>query len=139
MKIEGGRGVAQSGATRRPASAATPGFAPAAEEGPQRVAAPSAAAPLTPLDAIMALQAEGEPGQRRARQARRGRDALDALDRLMQGILTGAAPAGLKAELEALGRGAEATGDQRLDDVLAEIDIRVAVELAKLEAIPGRV
>ena len=138
MKIEGGRGVAQSGAARKP-NAAAPGFAPALDTGPQRIAAPTPATPVTPLDAIMALQAEGDPDQRRAKQARRGRAALDALDRLMQGMVLGGAPARLKGELEALQRGAEATGDSGLDAILAEIDIRVAVELAKLEAIPGRV
>jgi len=136
MKIESGRGIAPSSTTRKAGAAAAPGFAPAAE-GPQRTAATSAASAVTSLDAILALQAEDDPARRRARQSRRGRDALDALEQLEHGLVLGRAPGGLKAQLENLRRAAEPTGEEGLDDVLREIDIRLAVELAKLERLSG--
>lgn len=133
MKIESGRNVSSAGGSRKAGPAAAPGFAPAVD-GPQRTSAASSAGPVTSLDALMALQADAEaPGQRRARQTRRGRDALDTLDKLMRGLALGAAPGGLVAEMKHLRRNAEATGDEGLDAVLTEIDIRLEVELAKLE------
>lgn len=139
MKIESGRGVTPSGGARRTGgSNGASGFS-VAVDGPQRTTAASAASAVTPLDAILALQAEDSPTARRARQARRGRAALDALEQLEQGLLLGRAPGGLAGELQRLHAGAEMTGDEGLDGVLREIDTRLAVELAKLERVRGRV
>lgn len=138
MKIESGRPVAPSGAARAPAAAApAPGFAPALD-APQRTTAAAGIAPVASLDVLLALQADEPPAQRRARQARRGRDALDALERLEQGLLLGLAPAALHSEIERLQGGREMTGDSGLDAVLDEIDIRLAVEAAKLDRHLGR-
>ena len=133
MKIESGRPVSAAGGTKKSAgTAAAPGFSPQID-GPQKAAATAPAAPLTALDALIALQTDEPPARRRARQAKRGADALDALEKLEEGLLSGRAPAALKGELERLSRAAEPTGEPGLDDVLHEIDIRLAVELAKLE------
>lgn len=132
MKIESGRPVTSASGAKRAGGAAAPGFAPAAD-APQRAAATAATQALTPLDALLALQGVDDPAGRRARQARRGQAALDALEELGQGLLLGRAPGALKGQLEALRREAEPTGEPELDAVLLEIDIRVAVELAKLE------
>jgi hypothetical protein len=133
MKIENGRPVSAAGGAKKAAgTTAAPGFAPQID-GPQRAAATAPTAPLTALDALIALQTDEAPTHRRKRQTKRGTDALDALERLEQGLLLGRAPGALKAELERLSRGAELTGEPGLDDVLHEIDIRLAVELAKLE------
>lgn len=134
MKIESGRRVSPSSAPRRAAAAS--GFAPDLEP-PQRAAAAASVGAVTPLDAIVALQTEEPLAHRRARQLRRGRDALDALERLEQGLLVGRAPAALRAELESLRAGAALTGEAGLDHVLREIDIRLAVEAAKLERLLG--
>jgi Class II flagellar assembly regulator len=59
--------------------------------------------------------------------------ALDALDELKLGLLAGSpdqgAPLRLKSAATDLKDG---SGDEKLDSVLAEIDLRVAVELAKV-------
>lgn len=137
MKIESGRGVA-SGAGARRAAAAAPGFAPAID-APQAAAATTPATAIASLDALLALQAAPDPAGRRQRQVRRGGAALDALDDLMRGLALGAAPASVRGQLLSLRGEAEATGDAALDAVLMEIDIRVEVELAKLEKETGRV
>lgn len=135
MKIEGGRPVTgASGAKKSGGAAAAPGFSPSVE-APQSTAATARTSSLTALDALIALQTDEPPARRRARQAKRGSDALDALESLEQGLVTGRAPGGLKAELERLSRGVELTGEPGLDDVLREIDTRLAVELAKLERV----
>lgn len=137
MKIEPGRSVGPTSTAKKAGGTAAPGFAPAMD-APQRATAAPPANAVTPLDAILALQADESPAQRRARQTRRGQEALDALEELEQGLLLGRAPGALRARLEALQRRAEATGDERLDAVLHEIDIRLAVEAAKLDRISGK-
>lgn len=132
MKIESGRSVTASSTTRKASGAAAPGFAPALDQ-PQRTSAATAAHAPHSLDAILALQAEGLNPERRARQVRRGKAALDALEALERAMAEGVAPSALRSELESLRRASETTGEAGLDDVLLEIDIRVAVELAKLE------
>lgn len=135
MKIDGVRGVGSAQPGGRTAPAAAPGFAPATG-GPERTSAATAIAPTPALDAVLALQGGAQPDKRQ-RQARRGKRLLDALDRLAQGLLEGAAPASLRAELQSLKGQGQATGDPALDEILLEIDTRAAVELAKLEALPA--
>lgn len=137
MKIESGRNISASVSPKRAGSAVAPGFTPAADAS-ARTAGASSASAVTPLDAILALQADGDPGQRRWRQARRGRDVLDALEKLLRGLALGVAAPGVMAELAALRRRAEPTGEPGLDGVLLEIDTRLEVELAKLEVAMGR-
>lgn len=132
MKIEGGRPVGSTSSAKSAGKAAAPGFT-VASDGPSKTAATAPSGAVTALDAILALQTDEPPAQRRARQAKRGRQALDALEKLERGLVMGRAPGALKAELESLQHGRETTGEAGLDAVLDEIDIRVAVELAKLE------
>jgi hypothetical protein len=85
------------------------------------------------IDALMALQGFEEPGERRRRAVKRGSTALDALDALKLGLLSGTLDAGALARLKSVAAGlAEQTGDPGLDTVLAEIELRVGVELAKI-------
>ena len=85
------------------------------------------------IETLLALQGVDEPGERRRKAVKRGRGALDALDALKLGLLSGtldtAALARLKTAAAAL---SEPTGDTGLDTVLAEIELRVEVELAKI-------
>jgi hypothetical protein len=86
-----------------------------------------------PLDTLLAVQAQDQAGDRRRRQARRGHDLLDGLDRLKAALLGGRVPL---IELERLKTmltsRREVTDDPKLDDVLAHVELRAAVELAKL-------
>ena len=85
------------------------------------------------IDALLALQGVEEPGERRRKAVKRGRTALDALDALKLGLLSGTFDTGALARLKsvtaALG---EPSGDPTLDAVLAEIELRAQVELAKI-------
>lgn len=85
------------------------------------------------LDGLLALQAEEDTQDRRRRQARRGNDLLDGLDRLKAALLAGRVPLGDLDRLKSmLAARASASGDPQLDEVLAHIELRLAVELAKL-------
>ena len=97
-------------------------------------AAPSAPVDLGGIDALLLLQGEDGVGERRKRQARRGRDLLDALDKLKAAFLTGRVqPSDLKKLRSTLALRREETGDSGLDEVLAHIELRAEVELAKLQ------
>jgi len=86
------------------------------------------------LDAMLALQAVEDPQGRRRRAVRRGQRLLDALDDLKIGMLDGHVSASDLQRLASLAQDSgEAVDDPGLKDVLAEIDLRAAVELAKLE------
>lgn len=87
-----------------------------------------------PLDTLIALQADEEPGERKRRQAKRGHDLLDGLDRLKAALLSGRVQLSELERLKAmLSARRETTDDPRLDEVLAHIELRAAVELAKLQ------
>jgi hypothetical protein len=106
-------------------------------EGPsaRATASPATAAPI---GSMLALQEESQTGDRRRRAARRGHDLLDALDRLKAALLNGSVPIGdLKALAARLSERADLTGDPRLDEVIAHIELRAKVELAKLQAKNG--
>lgn len=85
------------------------------------------------IDALIALQGFEEPGERRRRAVKRGRAALDALDALKLALLSGTLDTAALARLKsAAGDLAERTGEPELDTVLAEIELRAEVELAKI-------
>jgi len=84
------------------------------------------------IDALIALQGIEDPTERRRRAVKHGRRALDALDELKLGLLSGSLDQGTLLRLKAVaGDLKDSSGDDRLDQVLREIDLRVAVELAK--------
>lgn len=97
-------------------------------------AAAAGLAPLTSLGAVLALQEVDDPlaGRRRARE--RGDRLLDTLEEVRLALLDGRLPA---AKLQALRQLATAqrgrADDPKLEAVLDEIELRTAVELAKLE------
>ncbi|WP_332692360.1 flagellar assembly protein FliX [Bosea sp. (in: a-proteobacteria)] len=85
------------------------------------------------LDGLLLVQAEEDGQERRRRQARRGHDLLDGLDRLKAALLSGRVQIAELERLKAmLSVRRENTDDPRLDEVLAHIELRAAVELAKL-------
>jgi hypothetical protein len=101
--------------------------------------APKSAAPAASLrtiggiDALLALQGQDDPAERRRRAIKRGRVALDALDELKVEVLSGTlGPSTLQRLKSATAELRDASGDHGLDSVLAEIELRVAVEIAKM-------
>jgi len=91
-------------------------------------------APLTSLGAVLAVQAVDDPlgGRRRARE--RGDRLLDALEDLRLALIEGRLPAKKLAALQHLVSDQRGRADDpRLEAVLGEIELRAAVELAKLE------
>ena len=84
------------------------------------------------IDALLALQGVEDSTERRRRAVKRGRGALDALDELKLALLAGSLDGGALARLTAMvGDVDDGSGDPALDTVLAEIRLRVEVEVAK--------
>lgn len=82
----------------------------------------------------MALQGVETATERRRRAVRRGRGLLDRLDALRLAVLAGEAGDGVVASLARAATDARPDQDlPALDAVLDQIDLRVAVELAKAE------
>jgi hypothetical protein len=111
---------------------------------PQGEGAPTTA-PASPLriaggiDALIALQGVDDPAERRRRSVSRGRHALDVLEELKLGVLSGALDTASLNRLKAAAVGLnEPSGDRTLDGVLAEIELRVEVELAKMDTKNGK-
>ena len=90
-------------------------------------------AALGPVDALLALQEVIEPGGGRGQAGQRGRDLLDQLEDLQLALLAGRLPLDRLERLHVLlAEKAAISEDPRLAGVIEEIELRAAVELAKL-------
>ncbi len=122
----------------RPGRGRAASFAPATRSdsaaGPTRASGP---APLTSLAGVLAAQqveAVEDVAERRRRALRRAERLLDLLDELRRGLLEGRLSAGLGVRLQAVLQEARAAvEDPKLEAVLQEVELRAAVEAAKLE------
>jgi len=122
--------VVTTPAMARPAPSGT--FSLRGADAPQATSAAVALRTLGGIDALIALQGVEDPVERRRRAVKHGRRALDALDELKLGLLVGTLDQAAMLRLKSVAVELhQASGDERLDQVLAEIDLRVAVELAK--------
>jgi len=101
---------------------------------PQAQSATVALRTVGGIDALIALQGVEDPVERRRRAVKHGRRALDALDELKLSLLAGSIDRATMLRLKSVtGDLKDSSGDDKLDQVLAEIDLRVEVELAKAE------
>ena len=133
MRIQGPTGATTFAAPNAPRRASDGSFAP--QEAADSRAPVSATAPRTVggIDALIALQGVEDPLERRRGAVKRGRRALDALDELKLGLLDGTlSQATLNKLHAAAGFAGDASGDPGLDALLDEIELRVAVEIAKM-------
>ena len=131
MRVYSGSGISgatASGRLRRTggASFSLPTSSAAKSPTPVNISA------LTNLNALIALQEVDDAPERRRRAAQRGRSLLASLDQLKAAMLAG------KVSAQALHRIAEQlrqrtpSADPHLDEILAHIELRAEVELAKL-------
>lgn len=86
------------------------------------------------VEALLALQDVGGPLERKRRAVRRAGRILDVLDDIKVGLLEGELSG---ADLDRLRRAIrderDQTEDPKLEAVLDDIELRAAVEMAKLE------
>jgi Class II flagellar assembly regulator len=132
MRIYGPNGVSTA-PTTAPKRTSSGNFSLDIGQESRPVSGTAAPRSIGGLETLMALQAFEEPTERRRRAIKRGRAALDALDALKLGLLSGSLDASALARLKsAAAELGERSGEPGLDSVLAEIELRVEVELAKI-------
>jgi hypothetical protein len=135
MRIYGSNGTAVATApssARRPAGGT---FSVGGQEAPRNAPAASSLRSISTLDTLIALQGVDNNDfnkERKKRAVTKGRNALDVLDQLKLGLIDGSIDQGTLARLKVASEGLnEGSGDAGLDAIMGEIDLRVAVELAK--------
>jgi len=139
MRVYGPNGLGAAAQATPMRRAVTGGFSVGSDNMAR--AATSATAPrvIGGIDTLLALQGLEDPAERRRRGVGRGRSALDALDVLKLGLLGGTLSTATLANLKSTVAGlSEGTGEPELDHLLAEIGLRVEVELAKIGMPPGQ-
>ncbi|HTI87222.1 MAG TPA: flagellar assembly protein FliX [Alphaproteobacteria bacterium] len=93
----------------------------------------SMTAPMTGVDALLSLQ-EVKGDERRKAMRRRAEDILGELDELRHGLLIGALSRSQLTRLKTMiGARRAQLADSGLGEILDEIELRAAVELAKYE------
>lgn len=124
--------VGAPGGASRPAH----GFSIVVDNEASTSSAMQESAAIGGVGALIALQAVDDPLNSRRRAVQGGRDILDALDRIKIALLEGRIPDDRLERLAAIVSQQMSSGDERLDGLLAEIDLRARVELAKLGRYP---
>jgi len=134
MKIAGTNSIRNSTVVKRQKSsdsAATSFASELKSNAPAGGAAPASQAGV--IEGILALQEIDEDGRGRNAHIERGEEMLDRLDEIRAGLLTGKInPRSLEQLLEQVRNKSQNVADPRLKEILAEIELRAAVELAKL-------
>ena len=132
MRIYGPNGTALAGKPVGARRASGGGFTLGEQEAPRNAGAAGSLRAISTVDALIALQGVEDPTERKKRAVAKGRHALDMLDQLKIGLLDGSVDRSTLSRLKVVADGlSDASGDPGLDSVLGEIDLRVAVELAK--------
>jgi class II flagellar assembly regulator FliX len=133
MRILGSNAPVRANTASAPRRAAAGGFSVAEEQAPKQPQPPASLRTVGGIDALLALQGHDNPAERRQRAVRRGRNALDMLDALKLDVLAGTlGPATLMRLKSATADLRDSSGDANLDMVLAEIELRLEVEIAKM-------
>jgi Class II flagellar assembly regulator len=133
MRILASNATALGAAAPAARRATGSGFAVTEETAPRSTGAAGGPRSVGGIDALIALQGVEDPLERRKRAVKRGRVALDALDELKMALLGGALTTAMLAKLQAAAAHLKlGSGQADLDAVLAEIELRVEVEIAKM-------
>jgi hypothetical protein len=133
MRVQGSNAVTAAPAATAPRRGTAGTFSLDNSAASQTNTPPASLRTIAGIDALIALQGVGDPTERRRRAVKNGRAALDALDALKLGLISGDIDLPAINRLKAVTADLKGdTGDAGLDAVLAEIDLRVQVELAKL-------
>lgn len=135
MKIQNSSPLRSNSARRsdRGASGGT-GFAEALSGGSGSSSTRVGSANISGINSLLSIQEVEDDAPDKRRAIARAEDLLDQLDELRNGLLAGQVPQAqisrLMSRLKEQGLG---TSDPRLAEAIAEVELRAAVELAKLE------
>lgn len=137
MRVTTYEGLASTGIRRDPGrTEGGPAFTSLLGPGSPQGSAGARGSPaaMVPLHSLLLLQAVPNAVRRPHQRASRGRRLLDGLDDLRLALLQGEVPVALLQHLRDGLKATDGRGDEpQLDDILEQIELRVMVELAKLE------
>eukprot|EP00873_Tetraselmis_striata_P030815 jgi/Tetstr1/451079/TSEL_038115.t1 len=137
MRIDGtGRIIT----TNRPGTAAKssgPAFQIESGQGSARSAQTSAPIAAGGIDALLALQAADDATTGRRKAVKRANSLLDMLEDIQADLLIGQVGEGRLNRAVALLQQANSQIEPALEDIVADIELRVRVELAKLGRYPA--
>lgn len=137
MRVSGsGRvGSTQKSKSSKAASKAGEKFAvPEKTQETSSASGVAASSPIASVEAIVALQGVEDDSKKNTRQIIEiGEEMLDRLDQIRHGLLMGEIPlSGLLQLKQTVSNFNSATTDPKLTEIIEEIEVRAAVELAKL-------
>lgn len=126
--------VSAANGARHAAGASGVRFSLPGSPNTQKAESAAPAAIMGGLEALIAIRAEDTTREKKRRSVKRGQGLLDLLDELKLSLLGGRLPPDMAARLAQAGRDDQLSGDSKLDDIVGGIELRAAVELAKLRA-----
>ncbi|WP_127144728.1 flagellar assembly protein FliX [Pelagibacterium montanilacus] len=140
MRIDGtGRSV-PAGTARRSSqsgSSASQAFSLDTPARPERAGGAHAPAPAAGIDALIALQSVDDATTGRRKAVRRAGQLLDTLEDIRADLLGGAVSEGRLHRAVSLLTQARSRTEPGLEALVADIELRVRVELAKLGHFPA--
>jgi len=134
MRITGNKPITgvQGRGAKKQTSSGSETFAPDLGGDVAHSSPTAGGAAIQGMDALLALQEVDDRAERRSKAAKHGHTLLDTLESVRADLLAGHVS---EDRLELLARQVgkrPPSGDERIDSVLEEIELRVKVELAKL-------
>jgi hypothetical protein len=138
MRIDGtnrGANVSKKTGARR-SSAGGAKFSVGSEEATPAATNSAGASATTGIDAILALQAVEDPLFAKRKAIKRASSILEALEAMKADLLAGRISESQLNRLMALLQQAKVDSEPGLDAVIADIELRARVELAKLGRFP---
>jgi hypothetical protein len=136
MRVEGPNRIGQGAYAARRTQAGS-GFSLPEADAQAAARKPVGVMHAPGLDALLALQSVDMTAERRKKAVLRGKSMLDLLDKVKLGVLDGTLSPATLESLSAAVAQREGTDDPALDGIMAEIELRAEVELAKLQRRPG--
>jgi hypothetical protein len=132
MRVYGPNGTALAATSSSARRTGGGTFTVSEQDSPRNAGAANSLRSISTVDVLLALQGMEDPTERKKRAVAKGRNALDVLDKLKASLLDGSIDQSTLSRLKVASEGlSDESGDPGLDDVLGQIDLRVAVELAK--------
>jgi len=103
-------------------------------DAPTEIGSPAAAGAVQALDSLLAAQEIPDRAAGRKRALRHVQELLDQLEIIRMGLLAGTIPGQrLRALVGLLSRSRADIGDPGLEELIEAIELRAAVEMAKLD------
>lgn len=108
------------------------------QDAPARAPVVGGPVGVSDVASLLALQSipDVDPREKRRKAVRRGLDLLDVLERVKLDLLGGGVPVERLERLVTLLGGREPSGEEGLDALVADIELRARVELAKYGRFP---